>query len=256
MSGSADIDPPRGRSRFAAFLREVLIVVVGALVVSTLLRAFVGQMFIIPSESMENTLLIGDRVVVQKITDVQRGDIAVFEDPDGWLDSGPAPSPGPIDKVLEFIGFPTASSPEHLIKRVIGMPGDRVVCCDLDGAITVNGTPLDESSYLYTDPDGVQIAPSDIEFDVTVPAGRLFVMGDHRDVSADSRCHLSDLSLDGPKGMGAFVPLDKVVGPAIAIAAPLNRASILHRPATFANIPPPTQPAPSQPVIKPADITC
>ena len=108
--------------------------VVGAIVVSSLLRAFVGQMFIIPSESMENTLLVGDRVVVQKISDPQRGDVVVFEDPGGWLDTEPAGDPGPLDRVLEFIGFPTASSPEHLIKRVIGMPGDRVVCCDTEGS--------------------------------------------------------------------------------------------------------------------------
>ena len=171
MSGDTATQKRRGGSRFGSFVRELLIVVIGALVVSSLLRAFVGQMFIIPSESMENTLLIGDRVVVQKITDVQRGDVAVFEDPGGWLDSEPAGEPGPLDTLLEFIGFPTASSPEHLIKRVIGMPGDRVVCCDADGRITVNGKPLDETSYLYTDPDGIQVAPSDITFDVTVPAG-------------------------------------------------------------------------------------
>ncbi|HEU5486222.1 MAG TPA: signal peptidase I [Microlunatus sp.] len=245
-----------GGSRFASFVRELLIVVVGALVVSSLLRAFVGQMFIIPSESMENTLLVGDRVVVQKITDPQRGDVVVFEDPGGWLDSQPAADPGPLDKVLEFIGFPTASSPEHLIKRVIGMPGDRVVCCDTNGRITVNGRPLDETGYLYTDPDGVQVAPSDIDFDVTVPSGRIFVMGDHRDLSADSRCHLSDLSVNGPKGSVAFVPLDKVVGPAFAIAAPFSRAEVLHRPETFASVPAPTEPAPKQAVIEPDDVTC
>lgn len=247
---------PRAGSRFGSFARELVIVVVGALVVSSLLRAFVGQMFIIPSESMENTLLVGDRVVVQKITDPQRGDVVVFEDPGGWLDSEPAGEPGPLDSVLEFIGFPTASSPEHLIKRLIGMPGDRVVCCDTQGRITVNAEPLDETSYLYTDPDGIQVAPSDIAFDVTVPAGRTFVMGDHRDLSADSRCHLSDLSLQGPPGAVAFVPLEKVVGPAVAIAAPFSRAEILHRPRTFATVPGPTEPAPAQAVISPDDVSC
>lgn len=255
---STDTTTPKrsGLGRFGSFVRELVIVVVGALVVSSLLRAFVGQMFIIPSESMENTLLIGDRVVVQKISDVQRGDIAVFEDPGGWLDSEPAGDPTPVDQVLEFIGFPTASSPEHLIKRVIGMPGDRVVCCDSEGRMTVNGAPLDESSYLYADPDGVAVAPSDVEFDVTVPSGRIFVMGDNRDLSADSRCHLSDISLKGPSGSVAFVPLDKVVGPAFAVAAPFSRATILHRPGTFASVPAPTEPAPDRAVIKPEDVTC
>ena len=229
---------------------------VGALVVSSLLRAFVGQMFIIPSESMENTLLVGDRVVVQKITDVQRGDVAVFEDPGGWLDGEPTGEPGPLDTLLEFIGFPTASSPEHLIKRVIGMPGDRVVCCDADGRITVNGKPLDETSYLYTDPDGVQVAPSDIAFDVD-GAGRP-ALHDGRPSRPERRLPLPPLRpvLDGPKGSVAFVPLDKVVGPAIAIAAPFSRAQILHRPATFAPVPAPTEPAPAQAVIKPDDVTC
>ncbi|BAK34678.1 signal peptidase I [Microlunatus phosphovorus NM-1] len=246
----------RGGSRFGSFVKELLIVVVGALIVSSLLRAFVGQMFIIPSESMENTLLVGDRVVVQKLTDPKRGDVVVFEDPGGWLESGPAPDPTTLDKVLDFIGFPTASSPEHLIKRIIGMPGDHVVCCDNQGRIKVNDQAMDESEYLYKEPDGTQIAPSDIAFDLVVPADRIFVMGDHRDLSADSRCHLSDLSLDGPAGTIAFVPLDKVVGPAFAIAAPFSRAKILHRPAIFDKVPAPTEPPPAQAVIKPAGISC
>ena len=247
---------PTGWQRAGSLVKEIVFVVVGALLVSSLLRAFVGQMFIIPSESMENTLLVGDRVVVQKITDVQRGDIAVFTDPGGWLDSAPAKEPGPADRVLEFIGFPTASSPEHLIKRVVGMPGDRVLCCDTEGRITVNGTALEESGYLYSDPDGYIIDPSEVRFDVVVPRDRLFVMGDHRDLSADSRCHLSDLSMSGVRGMDAFVPLDNVVGPAVAIAAPLDRASRLRRPATFTQVRAPSSPPPEAPVIRPAQVSC
>ena len=123
---------------------------------------------------------------------------------------------------------------------MIGLPGDTVVCCDEKDRITVNGHPLDESSYLYVDSDEVQINPSDVRFEVVVPAGRIFVMGDHRDVSADSRCHLSDLSTTGRKGEVAFVPLDNVVGPAFAVAAPFDRAGRLHRPASFAEVPAPT----------------
>ena len=228
---------------------------VGAIIVSSLLRAFVGQMFIIPSESMENTLLEGDRVVVQKITDFQRGDAIVFRDPGGWL-SEPVADPGPFDRALEFIGVPTQSTPGHLIKRVIGLPGDTVVCCDDENRITVNGHSLDESAYLYVDSDDVQINPSDLRFKVVVPADRLFVMGDHRDVSADSRCHLSDLSSNGRKGQVAFVPIENVVGPAFAIAAPFDRTSRLHRPAVFAEVPGASEPAPNQAVIEPEGVSC
>ncbi len=238
-----------------AFLRELLIVVVGAVVVSSLLRAFVGQMFIIPSQSMENTLLVGDRVVVQKLTDFQRGDVVVFSDPGGWLDGSPA-DPAPWDKALEFIGLPTKSTPGHLIKRVIGMPGDKVVCCTSKGRITVNGHPLNEGGYLYTDPDDVQVNPSDVRFEVVVPKDRIFVMGDHRDLSADSRCHLSDLSTRQGTGQAAFVSISGVVGPAFAVVAPFDRASRLQRPATFAKIPDPKEPAPRRAVIKPAGVNC
>jgi signal peptidase I len=239
-----------------AFTRELLIVVVGAVVVSSLLRAFVGQMFIIPSQSMENTLLIGDRVVVQKLTDFKRGDVVVFSDPGGWLDAGPTDDPPPWDKVLEFIGLPTRSTPGHLIKRVIGMPGDKVVCCTSKGRITVNGYPLDESSYLYTEPDEGQVNPSDIKFEVVVPKDRIFVMGDHRDLSADSRCHLSDLSTSQGRGQAAFVPISLVVGPAFAIAAPFDRAGRLHRPDTFENVPAARRTPPEKAVIKPAGVSC
>ena len=248
--------PPRSAGRQAiSFAKELLIVVVGAIIVSSLLRAFVGQMFIIPSESMESTLLEGDRVVVQKITKFERGQVVVFEDPGGWL-SDPVSDPGPFDRVLEFIGLPTQSTPGHLIKRVIGLPGDRVVCCDDNGRITINGYPLDERGYLYTDSDDVQINPSDVRFEVVVPTDRIFVMGDHRDVSADSRCHLSDTWEDLGKGQIAFVPIDKVVGPAFAIAAPFDRASRLRQPPVFTDVPAPTEPAPSEAVIEPEGVSC
>ena len=248
---------PRTMGRRAwAFTRELLIVVVGAVVVSSLLRAFVGQMFIIPSQSMENTLLVGDRVVVEKLTDFERGDVVVFSDPGGWLQDEPVDNPAPWDKALEFIGVPTKSTPGHLIKRVIGMPGDKVVCCNAKGRITVNGQALDESSYLYTDRDGVHVHPSDVRFEVVVPKDRIFVMGDHRDLSADSRCHLSDLSTNEGIGQVAFVPISLVVGPAFAIAAPFDRASRLRRPSTFAKVPDPSEPPPKKAVIKPAGVSC
>ena len=174
---------------------------------SSLLRAFVGQMFIIPSQSMENTLLIGDRVAVQKITKFDRGDVVVFTDPGQWLDESIA-EPGPFDKALEFIGLPTKSTPGHLIKRVIGMPGDKVVCCDSQRPDhRQRHSRWTRRAYLYSAPDG-QVNPSDVRFQVVVPKDRIFVMGDHRSLSADSRCHLSDLSDTQGKGQVAFVPIE------------------------------------------------
>jgi len=250
--------PPRKTAgqQVASFAKELLVVVVGAVIVSSLLRALVGQMFIIPSQSMESTLLIGDRVVVQKITDFHRGDVVVFEDPGNWLDAEPVATPGPLDKALEFVGIPTKSTPGHLIKRVIGTSGDRVVCCDSAGRITVNGYALDETSYLYVNPGGDQVTPSDVRFEVVVPKDRIFVMGDHRDLSADSRCHLADTSTTGSRGSVAFVPEDLVVGPAFAIVAPFDRAHRLHHPATFDGVPAPVEPAPDKATIKPAGVSC
>jgi signal peptidase I len=251
------VERPAGRRPNAglAFLKELVFVVVGAIIVSSLLRAFVGQMFIIPSDSMQNTLLQRDRVVVQKLTDFHRGNVVVFKDPADWLGDEPTEEPTAVDRVLEFVGIPTATSQGHLIKRVIGMPGDTVVCCDASGRVTVNGTPLDETSYLYTGPDGTQVAPSDVEFTVVVPRDRIFVMGDHRDLSADSRCHLSDVSTQG-RGQTAFVPVSDVVGPAFAIVSPFDRAARLRVPATFADVPAPTAAAPERGEIKPAGVSC
>lgn len=239
-----------------AFVKELLMVVVGAIIVASLVRYFVGQMFIIPSQSMENTLQIGDRVVVEKLSSVKRGQVVVFTDPGGWLnDESEGSQRGPIGRGLEFIGVLPDSSANHLIKRVVGLPGDQVVCCDIKGRITVNQQPLDEKSYLYTDASGQQSVPSDIKFDVVVPDGRIFVLGDNRDESRDSRCHLNDSGT--VKGENAFVPEDLVVGRAIAIAWPLSDASRLRIPETYATVPPGKSPAPGSAEIHAgADANC
>ena len=248
---AADV-PPRRRGGGRAFVKELVLVVVGALVLSSLLRAFVGEMFVIPSASMQNTLLEGDRVLVEKITDVRRGQVVVFQDPGGWL---PDPAdPGLVDRLLGFVGIPSAASPGYLIKRLVGLPGDTVVCCDDRGRVTVNGAALDEGAYLYTGPTGAQVAPSAVRFRVVVPRDHVFVMGDHRDDSLDSRCHLSDASPQG-RGQGAFVPESDVVGPAVAIVSPLDRARRLRVPATYAVVPAPG-PAPATGVITPAGVSC
>lgn len=240
--------------RVLGWLGEGAVIVVGAIIISTLLRTFVAQMFIIPSGSMENTLQVNDRVLVAKFGGFQRGDVVVFEDPANWLVAEPRKD-NPVRKALELIGILPNSGVEHLIKRVIGMPGDHVKCCEPDGRMTVNGVALDERAYLYSE-GGVQVAPANIPFDVVVPADRIFVMGDHRNASADSRCRLTVVAQGQPEGMVAFVPKDKVVGAAVAIVAPLNRLSTFKVPATFASIPPPDQPAPAKPVITEASPGC
>jgi signal peptidase I len=238
-----------------AWLREITIVVIGALVASTLLRLFVAQMFVIPSSSMENTLLIGDRVAVQKIVPFQRGDIVVFRDSLGWLGAAP-PEEDFGQKVLIFIGLAPDESANHLIKRVVGIPGDHVTCCDAKGRVAVNGVALNETDYLYVDPvTGVQSDPSGKSFDVVVPAGTVFVMGDHRNFSQDSRCHIGEEVPGKPEGYEAFVPITDIVGTAVAVVYPFGRFHGLTRPQTFTNIPAPAE-APEEPVIKGERVVC
>ena len=223
--------------------------VIGAVMVATLLRAFVGQMFLIPSPSMEQTLAIGDRVVVEKLSSIKRGQVVVFEDPGGWLTGTTYAERGSIGRALQFVGVLPDNSTEHLIKRVIGMPGDRVMCCDSDGRVTVNAQPLTETGYLYVGSDGRQAVPSTIRFDVVVPGGRLFVMGDNRAHSRDSRCHLMDAKTGGTSGDNAFVSEDLVVGRAIAVVWPTNRAHRLAIPDTVKAVPTANEPAPGTPII-------
>lgn len=197
-----------------------------ALVVAALLRAFVVQAFMVPTGSMEVTILKHQRIVVQKFGDVQRGEVVVFEDPGGWIDPGEqvVDRSSPLERALQFVGVLPSTATEHLVKRVIGLPGDTVACCDRQGRVTVNDAPLDESSYLYR---GDQ--PSVTEFEVVVPQGTIWVMGDHRSDSGDSRCHVNDAT--------AFVRLDLVTGRAVAVAWPLREAHLLRVPETFASVP-------------------
>ncbi len=241
--------PSLGR-RIAGGVREFIIIVVVALVVATLLKTFVAQMFVIPSESMENTLEINDRVVAVKMIHYQRGDIVVFEDDLGWLPA--APEPSTIQKALEFVGVLPAGGNQYLVKRLIGLPGDHVACCSPSGRVTVNGVALDEGSYLYPNVDGTTVKPSDAAFDVVVPAGRMFVMGDHRNKSADSRYHLCDTSF-GTKGLAAFPTLASIQGPVRANAFPFDRMRTFSVPSTFADIPAATGAPPALPQINAAN---
>lgn len=215
-------------------LREVAIVVVAALVLSFVVKTFLFQAFFIPSESMEDTLLPGDRVVVSELTPgpfaLHRGDVVVFADPGGWLPPAVTPQRGPVGQAvvdaLTFVGVLPQDSSQHLIKRVIGLPGDRVACCDAQGRTTVNGRAVDERSYLAP---GAQ--PSQVTFSTTVPAGSIWVEGDNRAHSGDSRYH------QGLAG-GGSVPEDLVVGRAVVRVWPLGRLGWLSdHGSAFARVP-------------------
>ncbi|MDH6129181.1 signal peptidase I [Kitasatospora sp. GP82] len=205
-------------------------ILVVALLIALLLKTFLLQVFVIPSGSMEPTIQIGDRVLVDKLTpwfgaEPKRGEVVVFKDPGGWLETEPkSGNDGPVlrgvKQVFSSVGLLPSENEQDLIKRVIGVPGDTVECCDAKGRVSVNGTPLDES---YVAPGN---APSRRPFKVTVPAGRLWVMGDHRDVSADSRFHM-----DRPGG--GTIPVANVVGRAFVIAWPTGRMRQLDVPASF-----------------------
>ncbi len=249
-SSEAERQAPSLGRRIAGGVREIVIIVVVALIVSTLLKTFVAQMFIIPSESMEKTLEINDRVVAMKVVHYQRGDVIVFEDDLGWLPAAPAPSDA--QKVLEFVGLLPAGSNQYLVKRLIGLPGDHVKCCSPSGRVTVNGVELDEASYLYPNVDGTTVKPSEAAFDVVVPAGRVFVLGDHRNRSADSRYHLCDTA-EGSKGLAAFPTLASIQGPVRANAYPFDRSRTFSVPATFANVPAATGAPPALPQINAAN---
>jgi signal peptidase I len=205
---------------------ELPILLVFALVLALLIKSFVVQAFYIPSSSMENTLEIGDKVLVNKLVydfrPIHRGDIIVFNGDGSW-DPVPAQTPPLLNRLWDSVAglFGTAPGVHDYIKRVIGIPGDHVVCCNAHGQITVNGVPLSERSYLY--PGNT---PSTSPFNIVVPPGRLWVMGDHRAVSWDSRGHRTD------PGNGT-IPESHVVGRAFVIVAPISRWRILPIPATF-----------------------
>ena len=211
-----------------SFWRELPFLFAVALVLALLIKAFAIQAFRIPSGSMKDTLLVGDRVLVNKMVydlrGIDRGDIVVFNGQGSWDPSVP-PDPGenPFARayhgVLRTVGLETDGT--DYIKRVIGLPGDQVACCDPRGRITVNGVALHESSYLYPGSD-----PSVQKFRIVVPQGRLWVMGDHRADSADSRYHLQD------PGDGT-IPVNAVVGRAFIVIWPPSQFRALPIPNTF-----------------------
>jgi signal peptidase I len=234
-SGDASSRRPRRKRGGLLFLRDILFILIAALLISFLIKTFLIRSFYIPSPSMENTLEINDRVIVSllspNLVPLQHGDVVVFTDPGGWnrLDEATPPAQSPITEVLAFIGLAAPDDNDHLIKRVIGLPGDRVACCTASGHLTVNGVPLTEP-YITLYPGMTSADPK--PFSVTVPKNDLWVMGDNRDDSADSAYHYvrNDVT--------PFVPMKNVTGKALVISWPVSRWTILgNYPATFAHVP-------------------
>ncbi len=212
----ADV-PVSWSQRVLTWAKELGIIVASALVLSLIIKTFFFQSFWIPSSSMETTLDVGDRILVTKWRpeplELRRGDIIVFKDPGNWLGTPALPAdqlPGWADGFLTFTGLLPEDAGEHLVKRVVGLPGDVVVCCDADGFITINGERLVEP---YLD---AGVEPSMSEFTTEpIPEGYVWVMGDNRPGSGDSRFHRAEPG-------GGAIPIDNIVGVVFATVWPLN----------------------------------
>ena len=205
-----------------SLLKELPVLVVVALVVSLFIKSFLVQFFYIPSGSMENTLQIKDRVAVNKVpfisNNIKRGDVVVFRDPNNWLpeitDYSTNKYVAKAKSALVTVGVLPNPAKQYLVKRVIGVGGDRVVCCTKDGNLTINGVEVKEP-YIFAGNK-----PSEMNFDVTVPKGKLWVMGDHRGASADSRYHQDDVN-------NGMVPVSKITGRVYAIIWPLKNFGLV-----------------------------
>ncbi|MEV0574416.1 MULTISPECIES: signal peptidase I [unclassified Streptomyces] len=220
-SGSTAQKKPR------SFWKELPLLIGIALILALLIKTFLVQAFSIPSDSMQNTLQRGDRVLVDKLTpwfgsEPERGEVVVFHDPGGWLEDTQAPDPNVVQKFLSFIGLMPSAEEKDLIKRVIAVGGDTVQC-KKNGPVTVNGKALDDKSFIF---EGNTACNDEPFGPIKVPKGRIWVMGDHRQNSLDSRYHQE---LPG----GGTVSNDEVVGRAVVIAWPVNRWATLPVPKTF-----------------------
>ena len=222
------------RRRRRSAVKEIPLLIVVTVLIALVLKTFLVQAFVIPSGSMEETIRIGDRVLVNKFTpwfgwQPHRGDVVVFRDPGHWLppeEQQTHSDPVGVKQVKEgltVIGLLPSNDEQDLIKRVIGVGGDTVMCCDSNGKVTVNGVSLDEP---YLHPGN---PPSNLKFEVKVPIGRIFVMGDHRSNSADSRFHLHE-------AFQGTVSVDGVIGRAEVITWPFGHWLRLEEPKTFSSV--------------------
>ena len=237
-AGAAPAPAPAARRRIPVW-QESLLLLGLAIVLALLVKTFLVQAFYIPSGSMEPGLEINDRILVQKVSywsgGPERGDIVVFEDPGDWLSAAETTGPtNVLTDVMSRIGlYPTGG---HLVKRVIGVAGDTIECCDDQGRLLVNGVPLDSSGFTLNQDrcDGPMISTCQWSAG-PVPEGSVFVMGDHRDDSADSSFHLrcggrKDEPCDDSD---AYVPVDLVVGKVFARVWPASRFDLLEKPEAF-----------------------
>ncbi|WP_306318718.1 MULTISPECIES: signal peptidase I [unclassified Streptomyces] len=227
-SGAGDAERG-GPKKQRSFWKELPLLIGIALVLALLIKTFLVQAFSIPSASMENTLKIGDRVLVDKLTpwfgsEPERGEVIVFHDPADWLAGEPAPEPNAVQTVLSWIGLMPSADEKDLIKRVVGVGGDTIECKGT-GPLKVNGKALNEP-YVYPGNTPCSDDNAGGTFKVKVPEGKVWAMGDHRQDSMDSRYHQNDKN-DG------FVPVDNVVGRAIVVAWPPTHWSTLPVPDTF-----------------------
>ncbi len=245
-----DDDGPDATRRGRPLLRDGAVMLGLVLVLGIIVKTFFLQAFYIPSQSMEPGLVQSDRIVVQKVSywlggSPQRGDVVVFEDPGAWL--GPDEQPGPQNPITKTLGalglYPTTG---HLVKRVVGAPGDIVECCNADGQILVNGEPLDESSYVETDGapcNGPMTGNCDWRAG-PVPAGTVFVLGDNRSASADSSVHLCT-RMETDCTDVPYVDDSLIVGKVWGVVWPFSRFGVVDNgPSSFDVVPAPLDPAP------------
>jgi len=243
---SVDADSPKSEEKQGPLkaIRETVLLLAFAILLALVVKTFFVQSFYIPSESMEPGLIVNDRILVQKPSywgsgGPRRGDVIVFDDPGGWLSGLESAQPmSVLARGLAKIGlYPTGG---HLVKRVIGVAGDTIVCCDEDGRLSINGVPVDESDFIAKNHgkcDG-PMPSGQMSCHWTagpVPAGSVFVMGDNRSNSDDSSNKLC--KPNAPKCDDVYVPVADVVGKVFALAWPLGRAHIVHTPDAFDDVP-------------------